>query len=123
MSVVQFTLTVLFKLIEFLLFNSKALVRHTLVRVVPHQKSTDNDENNDRKKHGQTQFTNSEDRKLKTVNTKSEQKPDMKSCILGFIFNTPKYPLFTDTVSAEFRERSCSAMFFFQNKILVTMVQ
>jgi hypothetical protein len=33
-----------------------------------------------------------------------------------FIFNTPKYPLFTYTVSAEFRERSCSAMFFFQSK-------
>jgi hypothetical protein len=50
--------------------------------MIENQESTDHDEHNDRKKHGQTQFTNFEDRKLKTVNTKSEQKPDMKSCIL-----------------------------------------
>ena len=39
------------------------------------------DENNDRKRHGQTQFTNTDDRKPKRINTKSEQKPDMNSCI------------------------------------------
>ena len=44
-------------------------------------KSTDNDDNNDRKRHGQAQFTNTEDRKPKRVNTKSKQKPDMNSCI------------------------------------------
>ena len=54
------------------------IVKH----VIESQKSTDNDDNNDRKRHGQTQFTSTEDRKLKTVNTKSEQIPDMKSCIL-----------------------------------------
>ena len=48
------------------------IVRRYQKNVIANQKSTDHD-NNDRKKHGQTQFTHSEDRKLKTVNTKSEQ--------------------------------------------------
>ena len=47
--------------------------------MIENQKSTDHDENNDRKR--QTQFTNAEDRKLMGVNTKLEQKPDMNSCI------------------------------------------
>ena len=49
--------------------------------MIASQKSIDHDEDNDRRKHGQIQFTNTEDRKLKRVNTKAEQKPDMKSCI------------------------------------------
>jgi hypothetical protein len=49
--------------------------------MIENQKSTDNDDNNDRKRHGQTQFTSTEERKLKRGNTKSEQKPDMNSCI------------------------------------------
>ena len=57
------------------------IVRKYQQNVIKNQKSTDHDDNNDRKRHGQTQFTNTEDRKLKTVNTKSEQKPDMNSCI------------------------------------------
>ena len=50
--------------------------------MIENQKSTDHDDNNDRKRHGQTKFTSTEDRKLKRGNTKPEQKPDMKSCIL-----------------------------------------
>jgi hypothetical protein len=50
--------------------------------VIANQKSTDHDDHNDRKRHGQTQFTNTEDRKLMGVTTKAEQKADMKSCIL-----------------------------------------
>jgi hypothetical protein len=49
--------------------------------MIESQKSTDNDDNNDRKRHGQAQFTNTEDRKPKRVNMKSKQKSDMNSCI------------------------------------------
>jgi hypothetical protein len=38
--------------------------------MIESKKSTDNDDNNDRKRHWQTQFTNTEDRKPKRVNTK-----------------------------------------------------
>ena len=41
--------------------------------MIENQKSTDNDDNNDRKRHGQTQFTNTENRKLMGVNIKAEQ--------------------------------------------------
>jgi hypothetical protein len=40
--------------------------------VIENQKSTDHDENNDRKRYGQTQFTSTEDRKLMGVNPKPE---------------------------------------------------
>jgi hypothetical protein len=49
--------------------------------VIESKKSTDNDDNNDRKRHGQTQFTNTKGRKLERVNIKAEQKPDMNSFI------------------------------------------
>ena len=51
--------------------------------MIENQKSTDHDENNDRKRHGQAHFTSTEDSKLMGVNAKPEQKPDMKSCIPG----------------------------------------
>jgi hypothetical protein len=41
--------------------------------VIENQKSTDHDDNNDRKRHGQTQFTTTENRKLMGVNVKPEQ--------------------------------------------------
>jgi uncharacterized lipoprotein YddW (UPF0748 family) len=49
--------------------------------MIENQKSTDHDDNNDRKRHGQTQFTNTKGRKLIRVNTKPEQNPVMNSCI------------------------------------------
>ena len=49
--------------------------------MIESQKSTDNDDNNDRKRHGQTQFTNTKGRKLKRVIMKPEQNPQMKTCI------------------------------------------
>ena len=49
--------------------------------MIENQKSTDNDTNNDRKRHGQAQFTNAKGGKLKMVNTRPEQKPYMNSCI------------------------------------------
>jgi hypothetical protein len=48
--------------------------------MIESQKSTDND-NNDRKRHGQTQYTNTKGRKMKRFNTKSKQNPHMNSCI------------------------------------------
>ena len=48
------------------------IVRRYQNNMIENQKSTDHDDNNDRKR--QTQFTNTEDRKLKRVNTKAEQK-------------------------------------------------
>ena len=41
------------------------------------------DENNDRKRHGQTQFTNTKGRKLKRVITKPEQNPQMNTGGVG----------------------------------------
>ena len=41
--------------------------------MIENQKSTDHDDNNDRKRHGQTKFTSTEDRKLMGVNAKPGQ--------------------------------------------------
>jgi hypothetical protein len=41
--------------------------------VIENQKTTDHDENNNRKRHGQTQFISTGDRKLMGVNVKPEQ--------------------------------------------------
>jgi LDH2 family malate/lactate/ureidoglycolate dehydrogenase len=49
------------------------IVRRYQNNMIENQKSTDNDDNNDRKRHGQTQFTNTENRKLMGVNIKAEQ--------------------------------------------------
>jgi hypothetical protein len=57
------------------------IVRRYQNNMIESQKSTDNDDNNDRKRHEQTQFTNTKGRKLKRVNTKSKQKPHMNSYI------------------------------------------
>ena len=57
------------------------IVRRYQKNMIESQKSTDNDDNNDRKRHGQTQFTNAKGRKLKRVIMKPEQNPQMKTCI------------------------------------------
>jgi hypothetical protein len=57
------------------------IVRRYQKNMIESQKSTDNDDNNDRKRHGQTQFTNTKGRKLKRVIMKPEQNPQMKTCI------------------------------------------
>jgi hypothetical protein len=63
-------------------------VRRYQNNMIESQKSTDNDTNNDRKRHGQTQFTNTKGRKLKRGNTKPEQNLHMNTGGIGNSYST-----------------------------------